>query len=758
MQNKAYAINFTIDGYETLNSVDVMKTAETLRTDYPKVARVIGIDGNVIPAIKAALKTASGIASAESSILATNIHNLSKIELAVLIASNDSSDEAFDRAAYEISRDAFISGDLDDKAQALADASGRTQEACLKLIRSKLSRKKAELVSHLKALKDKGQAPRDASEVRDYVLSTECAALLALPTAYGKTSKIIEPVLSEEMTRGGKVLVISHRRSINRNIAQLEGIVSYDECDTPDVLQNAQGLKIVVNSLSAHKYKSFIEAADVVVIDEASQVIAHVLGGEVKHREAVWNALRFVVKNAKKVILADADINARCVELLADRPSKLFKVAQDHSDITVRTSDSCTVRGLVVKAAKDGKKILVSCDGAREAAALAKHIEKKVKRSVLVITAENAKWEAQAAFIANPNSMEHEIVIYSPVITSALSITSSHFEDHFGLFSGQVVPSDAIQMLRRDRTAKSFTVGLKSPDYRKAEIVEVDFKREMRAMVATEELLRGLTMSAEVKGKIREAIAADHAPGAFETLRYDHCSSEAWLKDNIPNTLPALLLMQGFSVEVLERDDETSKVGFVADSHGRKAVKSETAGKLMRSLPASSQVVNAVKDAGSKDETEYLSVSRARAQEVMGRSQLSMGDAKLWGDGEGEAKIKLFKRLYSVTSVSPDDELAVFSKILPAIAEMSLTKGWRTDDSATLFDSLNGIRYKVIGLGINMPRATTMKAKQAAVTNILKCFGLKTRKVDGGKSGDYYIVDQESLNQMASYFKTGTPL
>lgn len=751
----AYAINFKHPGYETLISTDVMLAAETLRADYPKVSRVIGIDGNVIPAIKAALKTASGIASADQGVIATNIHNLTKAELAVLIASNDSSDQAFDRAAFEISRDAFTSGGIEEKAQALADASGRSQEACLKLIRSKLSRKNAELVSHLKALKDEGQAPRDAAEVRDHILASEEATLLALPTAYGKTSKIIEPVLGAEMAAGKKVLVISHRRSINRSIAQIEGIVSYDECDTPDILENAQGLKIVVNSLSAHKFKTFIESVDVVVIDEASQVIAHVLGGEVKHREAVWSALQFVVKNAKKVILADADINTKCVELLADRPSKLFKIAQNHSDITVKTSDSSTVRGMVVKAAIEGKKILVSCDGAREAAALGKYIEKKAKRPVLVVTAENAKWTEQAEFIANPNSTQHEIVIYSPVITSALSITSSHFDDHFGLFSGQVVPSDAIQMLRRDRTAKSFTVGLKTPDYRKSEIVDITFRK---AMVATEELLRGMTISSEAKDKIREAIAADNAPSPFDALRYDHCSSEAWLKDNISNTLPALLLMQGFKVEVLECDSEMSKAGFVADSQGRKTVKSETAAKLLRSAPAQAEVVHAVKDAGSKDETEYLSVIRARAQEVIGRSSLSMDDTKLWGEGEGELKIKLFRRLYSVSLASPEEELAVFSRVLPAIAEMSLTKGWKADDSAALFDSLNTLRSKVIGLGINMPRATTVKAKQAAVTNILKCFGLKTRKVDGGKAGDYYIIDQDSITLMASYCKIGALL
>ncbi|MNC81824.1 hypothetical protein D3C75_1350800 [compost metagenome] len=68
------------------------------------------------------------------------------------------------------------------------------------------------------------------------------------------------------------------------------------------------------------------------------------------------------------------------------------------------------------------------------------------------------------------------------------------------------------------------------------------------------------------------------------------------------------------------------------------------------------------------------------------------------------------------------------------------------------------MRSRVIGQGINMPRAATVKAKQAAVTNILKCFGIKTRKVDGGKSGDYYIIDQDSVSQMTSYIKVDAPL
>ncbi|MFO5546981.1 hypothetical protein ACLBPS_29875, partial [Klebsiella pneumoniae] len=48
---------------------------------------------------------------------------------------------------------------------------------------------------------------------------------------------------------------------------------------------------------------------------------------------------------------------------------------------------------------------------------------------------------------------------HGPAITSGVSIEQKHFHRHFGMFCGEVVPSDAIQMLRRARTAKEFIIG-----------------------------------------------------------------------------------------------------------------------------------------------------------------------------------------------------------------------------------------------------------------------------------------------------------
>ncbi len=734
-----------VSHYIVSNCQDTLETAIMLKKNYPQ-PRLISIDGSIVTAIKAAYRTASGLYSEAQGEISKSIYRMNKLDIALLITKNDSSDEAFDRAAYELAQDAFVTGKLEERAEALAAATGRATEACYTMIMRKLISMTEKMNACTSRLLAAGERPESPEAIKKEILKTGGRFMLCLPTAYGKTSIILEPVMREYIAQGKKVLVITHRRSINRNIANIPGIVSYDECTSPDIIASAKGLKIVVNSLSAQKYKDFIESADLVVIDEASQVISHVLGGEVKNRQDVWNALNSCVKSAPSVIMADADINSRCAAMIGS-DARLFKIEQQHSDITVKTADIDHVRGLAVQAVKDGKKALIACDVAKDAQALAKVIAKKTGKTPLVITADSARWKAQAAFIADPDATREHVVIYSPVITSALSITSQHFDAHFGLFQGSIVPSDAIQMLRRDRTATSFTVGMKNPDYRKVEQVEVKFRK---GLVKVEEILRGMGISDEMKDKIREAVKEDTKLSTFDALQYDHNRAEAWLKDNIQNSLPATLISQGFKIEVLERDERLARDGFADKSQGLKAVKKEVVAKLLEAKAASEKVVKEVEDAGSRDEAEQVSVSRARAQQVMKREVLTEADAKLWGAGEGEAKIARFKKIFD--GLEYENENGDVAELLrKAVRDMAEGNAWTVDSSVELFDKLNAQRCEVIDMGLRISTATSKQGKQLAISSIMRELGLKTKKKDGGKSGIYYIITPESLELMQSY-------
>ncbi len=746
-----FAINTTVENHTTIEADDVLAKAKELRADYPASKRIIGITAGVTDAIDAAYKTASGIADNDGTIIADSIYKMSKLDVAMLIARNDHSDRAMHKAAYELARDVFLTGDIAGKSEMLAIASGRSAVECQYLIERKLERMNAELYRRTQRVSSIYEdaytvVPESAQEIAEHVCSTSGKFLLNLPTGYGKTSEIIEPLVRESIACGEKVLVISHRRSINANICTgIPGMVSYDECTSPEIIRNARALKIVVNSLSAAKFKDFIESADTVIIDEASQVISHVLGGEVKSREAVWNALNFVVKKAPTVVMADADINARCLDMIG-WDHTLYSIKRDHSDITVKTGDLDHVRGLVIEAAAAGENVLVSCDGAKAAKALAAAIKKRTGVDALVITSESAKWEAQAAFIADPNSATHKVVIYSPVITSALSITSGHFTKHFGLFSGQVVPSDAIQMLRRDRTAREFIVGMKAPEYSKQEQLEAF---EVRSDApTTRAAIEAANLDENLKATLIEALDFDIKPSAFETIRREHMGDEAWLRDHIQNSLPATLLNQGFKVEVLVHNDELSKLGFVADSQGRKAVNAAAAQKVLARKKAGADKVAQVSDSGSVDEQEYFEVIRARAEEIIGRT-IDEDDAAVWKEGEGEGAINRFRKLMKPASDTAEGK--VYGMLKDAAERMVNGKEWTSESSTELFDRLNEIRLEVIRQGLSIGKASTPVAKQAAITRIMSQLGLKTKKVNGGKSGYYYIIKKESFDQMMKY-------
>lgn len=765
------------------NNKEALATALELR-EYASTTRLMSIDGDVLNAISVAYKTASGLHSANDGQITRSIYSMSKIAIALMIVKADSSEKAFDAAAFEIARDVFVSGKTQEKAQAIAEATGRTQDACVSAIDSKLEFLTARMNSKTNALTDTGISPESPEAIRDIILRDGGKYLISLPTGEGKSTIINEPVIQHYLDTGRKVLVISHRRSINKTLANLSGIVSYDECDSPEVLLNAKGLKIVVNSLSALKFKRFIQEVDLVVIDEASQVLSHVLSGEVKNRQAVWETLDFVVKHTASVIMSDADIDARCAEMIGTG-YKLFKKPAAHAGITVHTGDINHVRALAIKSACE-MNTLIACDAVKEALALAKSIEKQGGPAALVITADNALWPEQAAFIADPNSTTHQVVIYSPVITSALSITSGHFKAHFGVFQGQVVPSDAIQMLRRDRTAKSFVVGIKQPTYSKSEAVEATYKC---SPIALDDLVPHLKADAYVPpvfmrdpdksdeendvainqaqadakkmfdaaqgAKLQRLVSAEVAAINFRFLEYGHRKSEAWLRDNIQAALPASLLARGFEVEVLEHDDDLSLSGFKADSQARKAVKRQIAKGLNSAAKADEATTQRVKEYGSVNEHEHLEASRARAIAVMKVSDFNLDDAMVWGSGDGESKIIKFRELIGTAeALDATDERSskkVIALLKPALTAMTSGNGWTGDHSVELFDSLNAIRTDVLKSGIRMSSAKSDQAKKADITKIFSQFGLVVKKHETTNKRFFYIISPKSLAQMTRY-------
>lgn len=707
--------DISVEGFCSVDVSDLIDSAQYIKSEYSSLKRLVNIGTSASLAIEAAYKTASGLYDPDVGKLVDNIYHLNRSDVALLVLKKEMSESAYNKAAYELARDNYIAGDSLAAAQRLAAVSGKTTEECSCAIANKALRVQEFFDSRSDAHNfPVVHKPASTSWLRGVLLRRDRRALIKCPTGWGKSSLVINPCISDFLEAGKKVLVISHRRSIIKGI-NIPGLVDYDAVE-PGQMKKALGLKVVVNSLISAKFDDFIRDVDLVVIDEAAQVLDHVFEGSVQQREVVWNTLKQVVHNAKSVVFADADINDECLALIkkGNEFINCFEIDQSHSDVNCKVGALDQVRAMALAAAQAGQNTLIAIDIARDAEALGKVLEKSGIEP-LVITSKSADWPAQAAFIANPNTTAHQVVIYSPAITSALSITSGHFRAHFGLFEGSVSPRSAIQMMRRDRTAKEFVIGLRNPQHKREEIADIEFEASTKS--------------------------------DFDRARKDHTKRTGWLRDYIQLTLPYELKCQGFQLEMIPNDDALGIEGFKANSAGRRVVKKDIAVTLLNTVAASEAQAKRTQKIGSRSEAEHFAAIRFQAQAGLKRKELTLQDAQFWGEGIGQVKLDKYRKLFSMPSNR-------FEELVQELHQGLLKNTWTPAQSVELYDRINQVRHEAILAGFKMPKNTgsvSDRSKQGAISEIMNLHGLKTKRKDGGSKGYYYIIEPKSLEQMREY-------
>ncbi|MCK2118297.1 DEAD/DEAH box helicase family protein [Pseudomonas juntendi] len=717
---KAVIVNnaSVIDGHMTIFTGLPQAEAEYFKREYPQIKRLIDISVDPINAVHAAFATASGIYDGDNGKLADNVYDIKRSAVFLNVLARAKTEKALNKAALELVRESYSQVNIPASVELLQAASDFSAESCAVALAKNISKVEADYASRSDDFKYRFISEPESPEAlcAEILRDKPRRRLLQLPTGWGKTSRVLQPVIEKYLADGKKVVVISHRRSIVKNL-NIDGLVHYEDV-APRQMETARGLKVVVNSINSQKFEGFLQYVDLVVVDEAAQVINHIFEGSVEEREEVWKTFKRLVKSGSRAaILADADVNDECLSLVNDRQGivSIFSKKQSHNDIKMHIGQLDQVRAQALESIGAGKKVLIACDIAKDARALGKAAE-KLGAPALVITAESANWPDQAAFIANPNTTDHAVVIYSPAITSALSITSGHFDVHYGLFEGSVTPREAVQMLRRNRTTKEFTVGIRNPQNRKEEVVDVEFNASKKT--------------------------------DFDVELHAHRKRNGWLRDNILFTLPREMHRQGFQIEQIERDDHKGIQGFKANSSARKALKRDSTQKLLSARKISEPEADKILKNGSNNESEYFAALNAQARVALKKIELTTDDAKFWVEGIGRVKLDNYRKLYHVGCNEFED---VVRKVFHGMR----TEKWKSEDSVAAYDRINKVREQAILAGFRLPKNSpniSDRSKQGAISEILALHGLKTKRKDGGEQvGYYYVIDTASLEQMKGY-------
>ncbi|WP_036488281.1 plasmid replication protein, CyRepA1 family [Myxosarcina sp. GI1] len=324
--------------------------------------------------------------------------------------------------------------------------------------------------------------------------------LIGLKSAKGtnKTGFMAIAAVESTLDRGEKVIVLTHRQALEKELAERFGVDCRSEIRTSEV-RGALGYALCFDSLHPHANPSFDPdewRGATIIIDEAEQAIWHLLDSSTcqHNRTAIIQSLKQLLITAVgtggKVWLADADLTPIAIEYiraLIGFPVETWMLENEYQPSERRkliAYDGNDPSRMVVKldgAIRQGKKVLVHCSGQKWRSKWgtsnlhSRYCKMFPNKKILVLDRETVADPEHPAYGCmghlNDTLKDYDIVICSPVIETGVSIDiKGHFNSVWCIAWGnQPVDSvaQAIARLRDDvirhvwfkKSAKNMTIG-----------------------------------------------------------------------------------------------------------------------------------------------------------------------------------------------------------------------------------------------------------------------------------------------------------
>lgn len=325
-----------------------------------------------------------------------------------------------------------------------------------------------------------------------------------------------------------------------------------------------------INSIGKEVFNPILNRLDLLAIDEAAQTIKAITsGGVMKYPLTVFNRLKQVAATSRQVLLVDADANDELVswaeqvrDMRADgHPVHVIELATNCSHLTVLHGEINAIYADIVQQVGAGQRVLVADDSAEEGQKLANDLLLAYpdKKGLFISQDSKTHDEAVRQFNDAPDKeiVRYDWVIYSPAISSGVSIEVPHMQLHYGLFRGVVSPSDAVQMIRRDRTARQFILGLGSQNGYKLADEQAHWRATLSAMA---EQADGIEIHYDQQTGRVEVASGDLA---FDQLRIRQICQENMARNDFGNVLLLQLMADRYQVRPigLENAGAMAKMG-----------------------------------------------------------------------------------------------------------------------------------------------------------------------------------------------------
>lgn len=397
--------------------------------------------------------------------------------------------------------------------------------------------------------------------------------IIRSPMGSGKTEQVIAPLMGS----ADRAAYIAHRISLVGDAAARLSragmrVRNYSDLSWFEVMDTSH-MACCVNSIIKPTFMnrdgvSWFETLDTLCIDEATQVLRHVVDGTAVHAPVrVFDALVNAIRSTRQVVMADAGANDQLIRFAElarpGEPIYVIEVDGQLPDVRVLHTDKDAAIKVAFDKFSEGNTVLVAYDSAEGAEGLAETFRAaRPDAKVLLVHSDSKASPDVTQFQNDPNTQctRWDAIIYSPSISSGVSITTPHFSHHIGIFAGVVSPADVMQMLRRDRTAREYVLGIQIESRQRITDREAVWAGRLEADRQTWSLEETPAQVAWVRKKT-----------LFDQVGIDMLVSDNESRNEYANSLLLMMLAEGWRVEPMATTELDRQVGAELNSIGRAA-------------------------------------------------------------------------------------------------------------------------------------------------------------------------------------------
>ncbi|PSB24224.1 plasmid replication protein, CyRepA1 family [Stenomitos frigidus] len=311
----------------------------------------------------------------------------------------------------------------------------------------------------------------DLSTLEADTLPSEGLIAMCSSKGTGKT-KLIATLLADQE----RVLSLTHRIALGRNLCTRTGLHYRGDLDKVKgqyIHESGYTLRIgsCVDGLLSLDPNHF--AGGDLVLDEVVQLVRHLLTSSTCAREGKRPALlarfRALVKNAKRVLIADADLDnatLHYLQALRGEPAPVFLVKNDFETVPytcrfLTAPDRTAITGELLTAIAQqtpGQVFFVATDSKATSKALHRLIMQQYpEQRVLLLNSETTGGECEREFMQTPDVVltrgDYDVILCSPSVATGVSIECRGVVSQvYGIFTGvSATDADISQSLSRVR-------------------------------------------------------------------------------------------------------------------------------------------------------------------------------------------------------------------------------------------------------------------------------------------------------------------